>query len=154
MGILMLIFGGIGILSGLVGIAGGGSAGFGMPQQGIPHEALLKLREFSRLGNIVGLPMAFLQLFAGLWALRYKRHAQLLSSFYAVVAMVWVVVSIVLMYSWLLPAMEKMMPGARAQDAKGIVVVALFVGALFGMIWPTLILILMNRQTARDACVN
>ena len=153
MGILMLVFGGIGLLSALVGVLSGG-AGFGMPQQGIPADAMLKLREFQRLGNFVGLPLAFLQGFAGLWALRYKRHAQLLSNIYAAIAMVWVVVSIVLLYSWLLPAIEKMLPSGHGQEVKTIVGVVMVVSAFFGMIWPTLILILMNRKSARAACVN
>ncbi len=153
MGILMLVFGGIAVLSGLMGILSGG-AGFGMPQRGIPPEAMLKLREFQRMGNLVGLPMAFLQCFAGLWALRYKRHAQLLSNIYAVIAMVWVVVSLVLLYSWLMPAIEKMLPGVHGSQAKNVIGAIMVVSAFFGMIWPALILILMNRKAAKEACVN
>ncbi len=155
MGILMLVFGGIGLLSGLSGlISGGAGMGMGSSHSPIPMAAMEKLRDFQRLGSFVGLPLALLQCLAGLWAIRYKRAARLLSSAYAVLAMLWVVVSIAMMYSWLLPTMKRLVPSSSIGQLEAFVGFTMVVAAVIGMVWPALILILMNRRSVREACIN
>lgn len=153
MGILMIIFGGLGILSALVGLATGG--GFGMPSG---PGAMDKLREeltaYTQVTNGISLPLAIFHLVAGVWAVLYKRAAPLLATTYATLAMLNQVLAAFLLFSWYLPAMERLLPSSMAGPMRMGMMVGFVFGLIIGLTWPVLVLILMRRPAAMEACVN
>ncbi|MFH2005180.1 MAG: hypothetical protein ABI333_01205 [bacterium] len=152
MGILMIIFGSLGLLSALINLASGGG-GLGMQSREVAR-AFQEMKQFQMIANLIGLPMAVLQLMAGIWAVKYKRHAQLLSNTYAGLSIAQVIGSLILVYSWLMPVLERELPGHAGENVKAMITLVFVIGGVIGMVWPVLILILMNRPNAKVACVN
>ena len=146
MGILMIIFGSLGLLGALVGLATGGM-GFG--SQGLPKGIAEKIASLSKITNLVGLAFAAAQLYVGIALVRYKHKAPSMAAIYAIAALVWAVVSVVLTQQMMMPLFEDAPAAMRSAAKMGMVI-----GALIGMVWPTLILILTSRPSAKAACVN
>ncbi len=153
MGILMIIFGSLALLGALIGVATGGS---GMMTG--PDESFRRFQEevgsYGRITNLISLPVAVLQLVAGIWAVRYKRGAPTLASTYAVLSILIQIVSLILLWAYVLPAMEEVLPPEMAERMRGLMTVGTVFGAVIGMVWQVLVLILMNRPSAKAACVN
>ena len=147
-GILMIIFGSIGLLGGVIGLAGSGmnNAMF----RDVPE--LSTYRTVEMLLSVVGLTMAGFQLYAGVRAVGYKANAPGIAKAYAIAAIVIVIASLVINMAVLAPMM------ARAMDAAGMHGMGGFIGgftliiSLFGLAWPIIVLTLMTRPTAKAAC--
>lgn len=162
MGILMIIFGSLGLLSALSSL---GSSNFDELRSSMSGEPLPGFDELERAEGIlrivglIGLPISGLHLFAGIRAVQYKANAPRLSIFYAVSAAVHTTTATVVSYVVLLPAFDAIiseMPGDT-----GIVGVVrtsmqmfLIIGVMIGLIWPILVGVLMSRPAARDACAS
>lgn len=134
-GILMIIFGSLGILFGLVGL-GGGSSGF------------KTFDTMNMVFNLIGLAISVLHLVGGIAAVRYKANAPGLCIMYGAIRIVHALAWAVIVYAWLKPAMSEL-PGAGA--ALGAMVV---LGILIGVAWPIVVLALMSRPAAKAACTN
>jgi hypothetical protein len=152
MGILMIIFGSLALLGALIGISTGG--GLMTPGSEMTRRFQEETMSFGRITNLMSLPVAVLQLVAGIWAVRYKRGAPMLATTYAVLSILIQIISLVLLWTYLLPAMEKVLPPGMAEKMRSMMIVGIVFGAVIGMVWQILVLILMNRPSARAACVN
>jgi hypothetical protein len=64
------------------------------------------------------------------------------------------IVSLILLWAYVLPAMEEVLPPEMAERMRGLMTVGTVFGAVIGMVWQVLVLILMNRPSAKAACVN
>ncbi|HTM19520.1 MAG TPA: hypothetical protein VL172_03400 [Kofleriaceae bacterium] len=161
MGILMIIFGGLGLLGGLAAVSG---ASQGMNKEMMDKnpafhdkefggDKLAKVIEdvqhFQRYAAIPGLLAAAFQLWVGILAVKYKKAAPKMAMIFGVVNIVQVIGQLVLYFVWISPALSDAPPFVRSMMGMGF-----FVGAIFGMAWPVLILALMSRPPAKAACVN
>jgi hypothetical protein len=63
------------------------------------------------------------------------------------------VLSLVLYYTMVAPKLKEL-AGSVGEAAGAVGGAMLFVGVIIGSIWPILVLILMNGQKAKAACVN
>ena len=150
-GILMIIFSSLGILLALVGLATGG--GFGMPSgTGFESRMREELTSYTQVTNGIALPIAILQLLAGIWAVGYRRRAPLLATTYSVVTMLNQILSAFLLFSWYLPALEQALPARFYEQMQAAMIVGFIFGLLIGLTWPILVLVLMNRPSAKNAC--
>lgn len=153
MGILMIIFASLGILGALIGLATGG--GFGLPSGGgFGQRMQEELSQYTRVTNGIALPVAFLHLLAGIWAVRYRRSAPLLATSYAVVTILNQILTAFLLFSWYLPALERALPMRFFEQMRAAMMVGFVFGLLIGLTWPLLVLILMNRPAAKEACAG
>lgn len=154
MGILMIIFASLGLLFGLIGL--GGPSG---------DEVLKSLPEWktfktvTMVFTIVGLAQSALHLVAGINAVKYKAGAPKLAMMYSLLAFLVVIANAVATFAWLKPmlvkALENAGGGGMSASAVGALVGAMvIVGTVLGLIWPTLVLILMSRPGAKAACTN
>ncbi len=159
MGILMIIFGSLGLLSALSNL---GSSGFDQIQSTVPDtpvpglEALKDAERIMRVLGLIGLPISGLHIFAGIRATAYKANGPRLSLIYAASAALHTTVSTIVAYIVLVPAFEAMSSGMAGIPGGGLVQSSmkffLIVGAMIGLIWPVLVGVLMSRPAARDAC--
>jgi hypothetical protein len=147
-GILMIIFASIGLLGGLLGLAGGGNADL---FRGVPEYKTWRTVEL--LLTVVGLGIAGLELYAGVRALGYKSNAVRLAKTYAIIAMTVVIVNVILVFAWAKPMLVKAM-GDLGPQVSAIFGVVMIVISIFGLAWPTIVLILMTRPAAKAACTN
>jgi len=147
-GILMIIFGSLGLLGGLIGLAGGiGNDEF---LRRVPELGTLKTVE--RLMSIVGLALASAQLYVGVRCIGYKANAPGLAKVYGITAIVIVILNLVISMVVIAPMMAKAMEAAGLPGMGGMLGGLTFVISLFGLAWPIVILALMTRSTARSAC--
>lgn len=144
-GILMIIFGSIGILGGLIGLAGNGGGGdlFG----DIPEYKTWRTIEL--LTGVLGLAISILQLYAGIRLVGYKAGALGLAKAYAIVRIVTEIAGAILIFAWVKPMLDQAMPGMG-----GIMGVAMMIGLVFGLAWPIVVLALVTRPSAQAACNN
>lgn len=147
-GILMIIFAGLGLLGTLLGLAGStsmphatGSARF--------EDAFNTLESYQTITNLIGLFIGILHLVGGIQCVRYARNAPMLAKLYGIVAIFAIIIEMSLMYAWLMP----MFDGAPA-GFKSFFGALMVFGAIIGCAWPTVILALMTRPSAKEACVN
>jgi hypothetical protein len=150
-GILMIIFASLGLLGGLLGLAGGGNQELFREVPGYKTWRTIEL-----LLTVVGLAMGALHLYAGVRALGYKANAPGLCKAYAIVAMAMVVLNVILVFAWVKPMMEKAMGdmggmGSSFGTAFGGIMIFM---SLLGLAWPLIVLILMSRPSVKAACVN
>lgn len=143
-GILMIIFASLGLLFGLIGLAGSSM-----------NSALLKdVPELKTWGTIsmifgvVGLGISALHLVAGISSVKYKAGAPKLAVMYGTLNIVSNLAQAVIVFAWLKPALSKF-PGA-AEALGGFLVV----GIVIAIIWPTIVLALMTRPAVKEACTN
>jgi len=147
-GILMIIFGSIGLLSGLVGLASGSNDQFG----DIP--AFKTFERVSSVFNVVGLFLSGMQLFVGLKCLGYKSNAPSLAKVYGGLAMLVTLVNAVVMFGWLKPALSDMVGDELGGGVGALIGVVFMFTTILGLAWPTVIIALMSRPSAKAACVN
>lgn len=141
-GILMIVFAALGILFSLIDLATGG---FGDVEDEVP--GLEPLGAWETVGGVIGLGLALFQLTAGVAAVRYRQSAPKLVTIFATVAIIWTITNLIVVYTWLMPALE----GTPYATGIGI---GLVVGGIFTLAWPIIALALMNKRSAKDACVN
>lgn len=144
-GILMIIFGSLGLLFGLLGLAGN-SANAGL--RDVP--AFKTYMTMNMVYTVVGLGISVLHLVAGIRSVGYKANAPKLATMYALINIVTSVAWGIVVFAWLKPAIEKVAGGLGAA--------AIGIGVVFGVIlavaWPVIVLALMSRPAAKQACVN
>jgi hypothetical protein len=151
-GIIMIVFGGFGLLGGLMNLAGGGMSGLdNNPALGDgDFKAVIdRMKSFNQINGLVGLVMGLFQLFAGIAAVKYKRGAPKLAVAFGATNIAQVVLTMALYYAWLSPALDK-----APSFVKSMIGIGFFAGAVFGCAWPIIILALMTRPKAKEACVN
>lgn len=146
-GILMIIFASLGLLGTLINLGGGTT----MPHGGSHrfNDAFDTLKSFQMITGVIGLFIGVIHLVGGIQCVRYARNAPMLAKVYGVFAIVAIVVEMSLMYAWLMP----MFDGAPAGFKSFFGFLMLF-GAIIGCAWPTIVLALMTRPSAKEACVN
>ncbi|MEO8700394.1 MAG: hypothetical protein ABI867_10135 [Kofleriaceae bacterium] len=146
-GILMIIFGSIGVVGVLIGQV--------MPQD--PHltanEGWRDFQKISTVMAVIGLPLALLQLFAGLMLVKYKSSGPKLALAYVILAFINTVANIVVTIKVLQPVMSAM-EGPGGGVMKSAVGFGVVIGAIFGISWLIVIFALTQRKSAKDACVN
>ena len=92
--------------------------------------------------------MGIFHLIAGIQALNYKRNAPRLAILYAIISLVVLVVSLAVVYAWLMPMLRDV------PHLKGLFGVLFIFGGLIGAAWPIIVWALMSRPSARAACVR
>lgn len=147
-GILMIIFGSLGLIGSLLGLAGGG---FGQDELMRQVPEMKKLSTLNTVTSLLGLGMAGFQFFVGLRCLGYKRNAPMLAKAYGILALVNVVVGMVIAFAVINPILEKA-PAMRALG--GFTSVITVVASIFGIAWALVILVLMSKQSAKAACAE
>jgi hypothetical protein len=148
MGILMIVFASLGLLFTLPSLGGPKGA---EELNGIAEWD--KLVQFVKIFAFMDLGIGALHLFAGIRLVGYKKNGPMLAYIYAILRIVASIVSLAVVYAWLVPALDKLdTPGV--QDAKTIIGGLFVFSAVISSIWPTLILILVSRRGSRDACVR
>jgi len=149
-GILMIIFASLGLLSGLIGLAGGGG---GAELERFPEYK--RFMTMSMVMNVVGLGISALQLTAGMSAVRYRASAPKLAMAYGWINIIITVSWAVVVYAWLKPAMEKAFEGSGMGMAMGAIIgIGVIFGTLIGTAWPIIVLALMSRPAAKAACTG
>jgi hypothetical protein len=149
-GILMIVFSSLGILGGLIGLAGGGG---GPELERFPEYK--RFMTMSMVATIVGLGISALHLAAGMSAVRYKQSAPKLAMAYGWINIITTIAWSVVVYAWLKPAMEKAMEGSGMGSAIGAIIgFSVIFGTLIGTAWPIIVLALMSRPAAKAACSN
>jgi hypothetical protein len=144
MGILMIVFASIGLLFTLIG-AGGSSTG-------LEGDVADKLSLLNNIELIAGLLIGVLHLVAGIMTVRYKANGPKLAIIYGITKIVWTVVSLVLVYAWLMPALNEL--GAAGDAAKNLFAGLFIVFGILAIIWPVIVLSLMTRPKAKASCTN
>jgi hypothetical protein len=151
MGILMIIFGSLGILLGLFGLASG-------PDKTFAH--LPEWRAFEDVTKVLGmiqLPITILGFVTGILAVKYKVIAPKLATVYGSIGIVHTLAAAFVTYTYMKKAMDAAIGdlGGRIDSA---VQMGMNVGMVFGLIiglaYPILVLVLMTRPHAKAACVN
>jgi hypothetical protein len=145
MGILMIVFASLGLLVGLAGLGGNDGAEL---REFRELEAWKNFELVTRVTGIIGLFISALHLYAGIRAVGYRRNAPALALWYAITNIVTTVLSLVLVYVWLKPALD-VLPGAGAM-----VGTMLLVAGVISVIWPIIVLCLMTTAAAKAACTS
>lgn len=143
-GILMIVFASIGLLLSLIGLAGNSA-----------NSAVLKevpewktWSTLSMVFGLIGLGISVLHLVGGISAVRYKASAPKLAVTYGAANIVSNLAQAIIVFAWLKPALAKFPGAAEAVGA------FLVIGIVIALIWPTIVLVLMTRPSAKEACVN
>jgi hypothetical protein len=152
MGILMICFAGLGFLGGLWNLFGPD------PWKELSHDPLVRgefgramdqMKTFTTVTTLLGLGVGILHMVAGVAAVQYRRGAPKLASIYAIIAIADIVVTMILMYAWLMPMLDGAPPAL-----KSIIGASFIIGGILGMAWPILVLVLMTRPSAKAACIR
>ena len=148
-GILMLVFGGLAVLSGLVGLvtgpSGGGFAGMGR-HSGEFAEAFGRFKTLNSVSNLISLVIGGIELYAGGRALMYRANAPTWVMVYGWLNIGTTIIVIVMTYAWMMPLM-KGIPGGAALVGFGVIV-----GGVVSIAWPIVAMALMSRPQAKAAC--
>jgi len=144
-GILMIIFGSLGLIVGLIGLAGNSASG-----------DLKELPEWktymtmSMVFGVIGLGISALHVFAGIRSVGYKANGPKLAMVYGLLNIVTQIAWGAIVFAWLKPAIEKAAGGAGA----ALIGVGVMFGVIISVAWPIIVLSLMSRPAAKAACVN
>ncbi|MEJ7603852.1 MAG: hypothetical protein WKG01_38585 [Kofleriaceae bacterium] len=150
-GILMIIFASLGLLSGLIGLVTNGSGTRSLDS----FPEYKRFMTMSLVMTIVGLGISALHLAAGLSAVRYKQSAPKLAMAYGAIAIVTTLAWTVVVYAWLKPAMESAMANSGMGSSIGTLIgFGVIFGALIGTAWPIIVMALMSRPAAKAACAG
>ena len=144
MGILMIIFAGLGLLFSLAGMA----AAAAQDVSRLTPVEVGRLKLFNLVSHLSGLAAGGLHLAAGTLAVVYHRAAPLWSTLYAGLALLRVIVVASLYYAWLAPIVTRGTSKAFSQGYG----VGIVVGSVILAAWPVVVVALMNREAARTAC--
>lgn len=143
MGILMIIFASLGLLFGLIGLAGSSLSATGL--SGDLESAVKTYNTIALVFGVLGLGVSALHLVAGINALKYKAGAPKLALMYGGLAIVVQVLYGALVFAWLKP---------KLGEAGSLLGAGVLLGVVIGSIWPILVLSLMSRPAAKVACTN
>ena len=150
-GILMIIFASIGLLSGLLNLAGNSG------------DAVLKkipewdtFRTITLITGVIGLAISALHLYGGIRAVGYKANAPKLAVTYGTVNIAVTLVNTGIVMFWLKPAIEKALKelGADVGLFSAVVGIGAIGGAILVIAWCVVVLALMTRPAAKAACTN
>jgi hypothetical protein len=142
-GILMIVFASLGLLVSLAGLAGNSAEGV---LKEVPEWKTWST--LSMVFGLIGLGISVLHLIGGISAVRYKASAPKLAVTYAVANIASNLAQAIIVFAWLKPALSKFPGAAEAVGA------FLVIGIIIALIWPTIVLVLMTRPSAKEACVN
>ena len=148
MGILMIIFACLGLLTTLASFGGQDVSELGPEWQ----EKFSSVNTYLTILSVIGLAMGVLHLVAGIAAVGYKRNAPKLAKIYGITALANVVIGMIVTYALLKPLLEEMpgLAGAAGSAIGGMVIVF----SLIGAVWPILVLALMTGAKSKAACTN
>jgi hypothetical protein len=153
MGILMIIFASLGLLVGLIGLGGKS-----MPDEFKDIHEFKTFASVSMIFTVIGLAISAIHLIAGVSSVRYKANAPKLASMYALINILATIANAIVVLAWLKPALQKAVDQAAGGhalfDVGALIGGMVVVGTIIGLIWPTLVLILMSRPAAKAACTN
>jgi hypothetical protein len=141
MGILMIVFASLGLLFTLIGLGSGNDDA--MRQFGGEFETMAT---FQKVSGILGLGLGVLHLVAGIRSVGYKSNGPKLAITYAIISIVYGVVSLILVYAWMMPKLP--------EELKGAFSIGFVIGGMIGMAWPIIVWALMSRPAAKAACTN
>jgi hypothetical protein len=144
MGILMIVFASLGILTTLMSFGGQDVSALGPEWE----EKFSSVNSYLTVLSVIGLGMGVLHLVAGIAAVGYKKNAPKLAKIYAITALVNVVVGMIVTYALLKPLLDEL-PGVGGALG-GMVIIF----SLIGAVWPILVLVLMGGAKSQEACVN
>ena len=149
-GILMIILGSLGILGSLINFAGG--IGNDELIRRIPDLGTYRMIEKVTTG--IGLLMAIAQLVVGIKCVGYKTSAPGLAKVYAIVALVVTLGNTVISVAVLAPMLTKALEASGMRGMGGFMGGVTFFFSLIAVAWQVVILVLMSRPAAKDACTN
>ena len=144
MGILMIIFACLGLLTTFASFGGQDVSELGPEWQ----EKFSSVNTYLTILSVVGLALGVLHLLAGIAAVGYKKNAPKLAKLYGITALANVVIGMVVTYALLKPLLEEM-PGLGSAVGGMVIVVS-----LIGAVWPILVLALMGGAKSKAACTN
>lgn len=148
-GILMIIFGSLAVLIGLIGLATG-------PDKQFAH--IPEWREFERITTIlgfVGMPISILGFITGICAVKYKTIAPKLATVYGLLAMVHTLINAFVVHKYMRAALDAAVRdvGGRIDSSMNAAMgVGVILGTIIGLAWPIIVLVLMNRPAAKTSC--
>ena len=147
-GILNLVFAGLGVLGGIMSYAMY-FADFHIGPRNATIEAAHQsptYMSFLRVSFVTGLLVTVVLALAGIGLLRMKSWARKLTIAYGIYGIVAAIAGFIMVQRYVMgPLMHSSDPAAKAGAAGGIV------GGLFGLAYPVLLLIFMNKRDIREA---
>jgi hypothetical protein len=154
-GILLIVFSSLGILGSLWGLLV--SSAFDFAPKELPE--LKTFTTISKLTSGIDLILAIFGLVVGIMCVGYKRPAPKLAIVLAILKIVGAIVGALLVRHFMNVMLDAMASHGRAgREAGEFMGVFANFGMVFGIIigvaWPTVILALMSRPSAKSACVN
>ena len=145
-GILMIIFGSLGALAGLVSLLRNESydnvAGLGARFKALKH-----LHTLNNVSSITGLLIGIYELVAGGRAVQYRGSAPSMATWFAIANIATTLLVLVLLYAWIAPSLSGV-DGLRAASST---VSETFFGGI-SIVWSVVVLALMTRPAAKAAC--
>jgi hypothetical protein len=141
-GILMIIFASLGIIVGLYHVATAGVAA-----EALDEPRLGRFIRWSKVLALVGLSISVLHLVGGIRAVTYRANAPRLAITYAIVNMAFIVLNAIITYAMLLA-----IAGGRSEVPSSVMGVGVVMGSIISMAWPIVVLSLMTRPRAKEAC--
>lgn len=151
MGILMIVFGSLGLLSSIIALASGGMRGDLIAR----FPQLKSWNTVTLLLNSVGLAISVMHLYVGVRALNYKWNAPRLAVVYAISSLSLTALNTLLLLAWGKPLVAR----AIQDQPGGELAVSLFgpivaIGVAITVAWCALVIVLMTRPAAKAACTN
>jgi hypothetical protein len=146
-GILMIVFAGLGLLVSLVALSQESINTAGM--HGDMRDKLDTLKSYESIDELLGLLFSVFHLIAGIQLVRYHKSGPKLAIAYAVGKIIYTVVGFVLVFAWLMPALE----GAPAAVRSAFGFAFIFMG-IFQLAWPVIVWALVSRPQAKAACTE
>jgi hypothetical protein len=140
-GILLIVFGSLGLLGGLIGLVGDNDM-----KHLLEGDRLKTFTTITTVFTVIGLGVSFLQLMTGMSCVRYKSGAPGLAVIYGIITMVFQLANIVVVFTYLKPMLDGI-PGAGAMFG-----IILIFTTIITMAWPIVVLALMTRPAAKAAC--
>lgn len=151
-GTLLCVFAGLGILQRIFSVIFTAI----MPQLPLPPEAQLpqNLWLFSLAVAIIGLPLSFIHLMAGIQTLRRKPSARRWVIIFFVYVLVTLPLGLILQYMSIQHQMNVSqqqggVPAGMGGFMRGFGVFSMFVGAAIALAWPTFLIIWYSRESIR-----
>lgn len=144
-GILMIIFGSLGLIGGLIGLAGNSASG---DLKDLPEWKTYMT--MSMVFGVIGLGISALHVFGGIRAVGYKSNAPKLAMLYGLLNIVTQIAWGAIVFAWLKPAIAK----AAGDAGAAIIGIGVMFGVIISIAWPIIVLSLMSRPAAKAACVN
>ena len=143
-GILNIVFAALGLCGTLLALAGLFVEAEG-PLAELDREPFW--RAWCVIGVVGGLAMEAALLAAGIGLLNLRRWARLTSIYYAIVALVWGAIGLVVVFTFLIPKLARHMGDPAAVGG----VIGGVAGGCIGLVYPVLLLIFMTRPRVVQA---